>query len=69
MIVALFQIGGLALLCYVIRSYMIGDVYARSGIGGRSFRRDEEPFHYWFILASYTLLAIAMFFFFGRRWK
>jgi hypothetical protein len=69
MFVLLFQIGGVALLCYVVRSYMLGEVYARFGIGGRRFRRDEEPFRYWFILASYTLLAIAMFFFFGQRWE
>lgn len=69
MIVPLFQIGAVVLLCYVVRSYMVGEVYARSGIGGRTFRRDVEPFRYWFILASYALLAIAMFFFFGRRWE
>ena len=66
MLVLLFKALGILVLCYVGRSYVRGEVYARNGIWGRPYHRDSEPWRYWFTLVFYSLLAVALFFFFGR---
>jgi Mn2+/Fe2+ NRAMP family transporter len=66
-VINLFQVLGVLVLCYVGQSYLTGQVYAKHGVWGRTIRRDSDPWNYWFTLAIYTILAIAMFFFFGRR--
>jgi hypothetical protein len=39
---ALFKMLGLVLLVYVAYGVMSGGIYAKSGPGGRTFRRDED---------------------------
>lgn len=37
-----------------------GEVYAKSGVWGRSVRRDEAPRYFWVVIGCYTLLAVAL---------
>jgi len=60
----LFRILGILLACYVVQSLMRGSVYAKSGIWGRTFTRDENPWHYWSAIVCYTLLSAALVFIF-----
>lgn len=42
---------------YVVYGLATGEVYAKSGVSGRTFRRDESPLGYWGALGSYAVLA------------
>ena len=63
----MFKMLGVLVAGYVIYGFVTGEIYARSGFWGRTFRRDEEPWKYWGAMISYSLLAIALIFFFGPR--
>ncbi len=63
----IFQILGVCAASYVVYSFMTGEVYVKSGLWGRTFRRDEEPWKYWGAIIPYSVLAIALIFFFGQR--
>jgi hypothetical protein len=64
----MFRLLGILLLCYVGYGIFIGRVYGRYHAWGRTFTRDGDPWHYWSTLAVYSLLAIALIFWFGRWW-
>lgn len=64
----MFRILGVLVLCYVGHSFLTGEVYGRYHAWGRMFERDADPWHYWSALVAYSLLAIALLLFFGRRW-
>lgn len=63
----IFQILGMCVAGYVAYSFMAGEVYAKSGVWGRTFRRDAEPWRYWGAIISYSALALALIFLFGLR--
>jgi len=56
----MFKVLGILLTAYVGYALYAGRAYAKSGVGGRSFRRSEEPFGYWSAVAVYALLAAAL---------
>ncbi len=56
----LFKVLGLALACYVVRALTTGMIYARSGVWGRTFRRDEDALAYWSAVIAYFLLSIVL---------
>jgi hypothetical protein len=60
----LFRILGLILALYVVRSYVLGQVYARSGAWGREFARSTDPWGYWSAICSYSLLSLGLLFLF-----
>lgn len=59
---------GILLLGYVGYGILTGQVYGRYHAGGRTFTRDDDPWHYWSTLAVYSFLAVALIFWFGHRW-
>lgn len=61
---ALFRALGLLLAGYIVVAVLNGAVYAKSGVWGRTFRRDEKPLHYWSAIAVYGLLSLALVFWF-----
>jgi hypothetical protein len=65
-VVGLFKLLGFLLACYVLRALSTGEVYARSGIWGRTFRRDEQPWSYRSAVVAYAMLSIALMFVFFR---
>ena len=58
----LFQLLGVAVGCYVAYGLATGEVYAKSGVAGRRFRRDEEGVGYWSSIGAYALVSLALFF-------
>ncbi len=60
----IFKVPGVLLALYVGHALVRGAVYARTGIWGRSFRRDGEPWSYWSAIMAYSLLSLALMFIF-----
>ena len=60
----LFKALGLLLAGYVLTAILSGAVYAKSGVWGRTFRRTDRPLRYWSAIAAYTLLSVALMFWF-----
>jgi hypothetical protein len=60
----LFKLLGVLVVCYVAYGFRSGEIYARSGAWGRTFRRDENAFGYWSAMASYGVLAVLLLFVF-----
>lgn len=63
----LFKLSGILLALYVVQALRSGEVYAKSGLWGRAFTRDEDPWSYWSAVVAYTLLSIALVFVFSRQ--
>lgn len=61
---ALFKILGVLLALYVLQALSSGRVYAKSGIWGRTYYRDEDPWGYWSAVIAYGLLSPALVFLF-----
>jgi len=60
----LFKALGLLVAGYVLIAILSGAVYVKSGIWSRAFRRTDRPLRYWSAIAVYTLLAVALTFWF-----
>jgi hypothetical protein len=60
----MFKMLGLAVGLYVGYGLLTREVYAKSGISGRIFRRDDDPRGYWSAIVAYSLLALALLFVF-----
>lgn len=60
----LFKALGLLLAGYVAIAVLSGSVYAKSGVWGRTLRRTDRPLPYWSAIAAYTLLSLALTFWF-----
>ena len=60
----LFRALGLLLAGYIVVAVLSGAVYAKSAVWGRTFRRAEKPLRYWSAIAAYTLLSLALMFWF-----
>jgi hypothetical protein len=56
----MFKILGIVVLGYVAQCLYTGRTFAKSGVWGREFARDEHPFHYWSAVVAYALLAVAL---------
>lgn len=57
-----FKSLGLMVAVYVAHSVITGAVYARHGMWGRTFRREDEPVAYWSAIAAYGALALMLVF-------
>ena len=49
---------------YVTRALVTRVVYAKAGIRGRTYHRNEQPFEYWSAIGAYTVLTLALAFWF-----
>ena len=63
----MFKILGALLLCYVAYGLNTGQIYGKYRFWGRTFQRDETPWLYWSAIVVYSLLGVALIFFFGLR--
>ena len=59
-----FKALGLLVAGYVLMAVLSGAVYAKSGVWVRTFRRTDRPQRYWSAIAAYTLLSVALMFWF-----
>jgi hypothetical protein len=56
----LFDLLGVLLGLYTAYSAWRGRVYGKSGAGGRSWRRDEDPRGFWTLIAIYAVLSVLL---------
>lgn len=55
-----FKVLGAVLAVYTVRAVLAGEVYARSGMGGRVISKDESPRYFWLVIAIYSGLSLAL---------
>jgi hypothetical protein len=60
----LFKALGLLLAGYVVMAVLNGTVYAKSAVWGRTFRRMDRPLRYGSAIVAYTVLSVALMFWF-----
>jgi hypothetical protein len=60
----LFQLLGVLIAAYVVQSLIRGEVYAKSGIWGRTYQRDDNPARFWSTVVIYSMLSLALIFLF-----
>ena len=56
----MFKALGTLVLLYAACAAVIGEVYAKSGAGGRTVSRDDSPGYFWGVIAIYLGLGLAM---------
>ena len=59
-----FKLLGAALVIYIDYALAYGQVYARRGLWGANYRRENDPWVYWSTIAVYAGLSVALLFFF-----
>jgi hypothetical protein len=47
-------------LLYAVYAAVTGEVYAKSGAGGRTVSRDDSPRYFWVVVVIYLGLGLAM---------
>lgn len=55
----LFRIIGLLVALYALYAVVAGEVFAKSGIWGKTYTRRETPVNYWMTIVIYAGLAVA----------
>ena len=56
----LFDLLGVLLGLYTAYSVYRGHVYGKSGAGGRTWQRDEDPNGFWTMIAIYAALSMLL---------
>ena len=52
--------------CYAAYGLATGEIYGRCRAWGRTFRRGDDPWLYWWTIGVSTLLGLSLIFIFGR---
>ncbi len=60
----MFDALGVMVTLYALYAALRGEVYAKSGPGGRTVSRDGEPGYFWTVIAIYLGLGAALIFVF-----
>ena len=56
----MFKALGVLVAAYALVAAVRGEVYAKSGPGGRTVSREESPAYFWTVVAIYGALAVAL---------
>jgi hypothetical protein len=56
----MFKLLGVLLALYTLFSAHRGEVYAKSGIWGRTIARAESPRYFWSVIGIYAALSLAL---------
>lgn len=56
----MFKLLGVLVGLYVVLAVSRGEVFAKSGIWGKTVSREESPTYFWAVVAVYSLLALAL---------
>jgi len=62
--IGLFKLLGVLVGAYAGYGLYSGEIYGRSGVWGRTFRRDEDRLGYWSAIVAYVVLALMLLFLF-----
>jgi hypothetical protein len=57
----MFRLIGALLVLYTLFAAINGEVYAKSGVWGRTIRKADEPTYFWIVIGIYAALSIALF--------
>ena len=57
---SLFDFAGLLVGIYATYAAVTGEVYAKSGVWGRTVSRTADPVNFWMTVAIYAGLAVAL---------
>jgi len=60
----MFKILGILVLFYTLYGANKGEIYAKSGVWGKTIRQSESPHYFWSVIAIYTGLGLALIFLF-----
>jgi hypothetical protein len=60
----MFKVLGIILALYTVYAIFTGEVYAKSGPGGRPVSRLESPGYFWVVIAIYGALSLSLVAFF-----
>ena len=60
----MFELLGVVVGAYVGYGLVTGEIYGKSGPWGRTYRRDEDTRGYWSTVIAYSLLTLALLFWF-----
>lgn len=55
---------GILVVLYTLYSASRGEVYAKSGVWGRTIRRGDSPRYFWAVIVIYAGLSLALIFLF-----
>jgi hypothetical protein len=61
---SIFKLLGVLLALYVARALVSREVFAKSGIWGRTYYRGQDRVNYWGAIIVYSLLSLALLFMF-----
>lgn len=56
----MFKVLGLLVGLYTLYAAVVGEVYEKSGAGGRTVSRSESPKYFWVVIAIYAGLALTL---------
>jgi hypothetical protein len=56
-----FKLLGVVVALYTVQAALKGEVYAKSGPGGRLISRSESPEYFWAVVVVYGALSVALF--------
>jgi hypothetical protein len=57
---SLFKGLGVLLAIYTIYATSRGEVYAKSGVWGKTLSRADSPHYFWVVIAIYARLSVAL---------
>jgi hypothetical protein len=56
----MFKILGVLLALYTLAAVVRGEVFAKSGVWGRTVSRAQAPEYFWIVIGIYTALSISL---------
>ena len=56
----MFKMLGLLVGLYTLYAAVRGEVYAKSGVWGKTISRTESPGYFWVVIVIYAALAVAL---------
>lgn len=56
----MFKLLGALLALYTLFAGLRGEVFAKSGIRGRTIARDASPRYFWIVIGIYAALSLAL---------
>lgn len=59
-LLTVFKLLGAMLALYTAIAIMTGQVFAKSGPGGRTVSRQESPEYFWIVIVIYAGLSLAL---------
>ncbi len=55
-----FELLGVLVAGYVLHAVLSGEVFAKSGVWGRTVSRADSPTYYWAVVSVYAGLSLAL---------